>query len=135
MRAASMNSLVGLSRTAVVLALAQVAVGAAMGILGNPDGWLGAAFYGLAYAVPLLLVALALRQGSPARRKIAGWAAAALAASETFIVVANWDGYTSAQATFALAVTVPGVLLYAVIFWAAILRREPRSGPAGRAAA
>ena len=110
---------------AIVLAAAHVLVGAAMAWLGNPSGWLGGVFYALAYGVPLVLVALCLRAKAPAWHMVGGWAALGLAAYCSLIVVANWVGYSTTQAVFATAITVPTVAVYVAAAWVSLARRAP----------
>ena len=129
-----MNLLRGLFWAAIVLAVGHVAVGAVMAVAGNPDGWIGGVFYAAVYALPLLLVALALRVKAAPWRMIAGWAALAMVAYETLILAGNWTGYSTAQAVFATAITVPTALLYALIFWAVIVRHPAGAPPVGRTA-
>lgn len=129
-----MNLLRGLSWAAIVLGVGHIAVGAVMALAGNPDGWIGGMFYAAVYGLPLLLVALALRAHASTWRMIAGWAALAMAAYETLILAANWAGYSTAQAVFATAITVPTALLYALIFWAVIVRNPAAAPPVGRTA-
>jgi hypothetical protein len=125
-----MKLLIRLSWAAIALASAQVLVAAAMTLLGNPSGWLGGVFYAVAYALPLVLVALALRSHRPVWPKMAGWAALGIAAYDILIVVANWAGYSTTQAVFATSITVPAVAVYGAVFWATVVRRPPAAAPA-----
>jgi hypothetical protein len=129
-----MNLLRGLSWAAIILAVGHAAIGVTMAVAGNPDGWIGGVFYVAVYAVPLLLVALALRGHASLWRKVAGWAALAIAAYETLILAGNWTGYSAAQAVFVTAITVPTALLYALIFWAVIVRHPADAATLGRSA-
>ena len=127
-------TLIRVSWAAIVLAAAHVLVGAAMAWLGNPSGWLGGVFYALAYGVPLVLVALCLRAKSPAWQRAGGWAAVGLAAYCSLIVAGNWVGYSTAQAVFATAITVPTVAVYVAAAWVTIARRVPATPGFGKAA-
>ena len=118
-----------LSRAALVLAGVHVAVGAGMGVIGNPDGWLGGALYAFAYAFPMVLIALAIRAASRSWQKAGAWAAIILAVYDTLVVVGNWSGYSGAQTVFVVSITVPTVILYALVFWAVVLRRPAAAAP------
>jgi hypothetical protein len=104
------------------LAAAQVLVGVGVSLLPNPEGWVGGIFYAGMYALPLLLMAVALRSSRRPWHIVAGWGALLLAVFYSLVVVGNWSGYSAAQAAFALALTAPTVLVDLLVFWATILR-------------
>jgi hypothetical protein len=122
--------LLRLAWIALALGAAHVIVALGMSWSANPEGWVGSLLYALMYALPLLLVALALRSSRWFWRTLAGWVALLLATYYVLLIVVNWSGYSNSQATFALAVTLPTVALDLVIFWAAGLHR---GGPAAAA--
>lgn len=118
--------LVRLSRAAFVLAALHVIVAVGVSFSDNPEGRLGGILYAALYGVPLVLIGLGLRSGERRLTMFAGWAALVLGAYYTLVVVGNWSGYASWQATFAVAITTPTTLLLPAIFWGAILHR-PKS--------
>jgi hypothetical protein len=113
-----------LAWTATVLAAAHALVGIGISIVPNPDGWLGGIFYAAVYTLPLLLIGFALRSSRPLPHTVAGWVALLLAIFYSMVVVGNWSGYSTPQATFAVAITVPTVAFDLLIFWATILRPQ-----------
>lgn len=115
-----------LSWIAMALAAVQVAVGIGVSVVGNAEGWVGGILYALLYALPLLLIALALRSSRSSLHTAAGWAALVLAAFYSLVVIGNWSGYSSQMAIFAVCITVPTVALDLVIFWAIVLHRSGR---------
>jgi hypothetical protein len=121
-----MRTLIHLSWLAMALAATHAAVGIAMSLVGNPGGWFGGILYALMYAVPLLLIALALRSSHSSLHAAAGWVALVLGAFYSLVVAGNWSGYSSQMAVFAVCITVPTAALDLVIFWAAVLRRSAR---------
>ena len=113
------------------LAAAQAVVGIGVTLFPNPEGQLGGILYAGMYALPLLLMALALRSPRRLWQLMAGWAALFFAASYSMVVVGNWSQYSTARAAVALAVTVPTVAVDLLIFWAAILRPLRPTSPSG----
>jgi hypothetical protein len=116
-----------LSWFALALAAAHVLVGMAMTFAGNTEGPFGGVLYAAFYAIPLLLIALALRSVRQGWHTTAGWAALVLAVFYVAVVLGNRSGYSTQAATFAVMVTVPTAVLDLAIFWAGILRRPRRS--------
>jgi hypothetical protein len=114
---------------AIGLGVAHVLVALGMVILGNPEGPLGGVLYAFLYALPLVLIALALRSSRRRLRYVAGCAALLLAAYYTLVVGANWSGYSTQTSIFALGVSVPTVALDLVIFWATVIHRPGRRSP------
>jgi hypothetical protein len=112
----------GLSWAALGLAAIHVAVGIAMAVIGNAEGWLGGLMYAVLYATPLVLIAVALRSSGSAWHRAAGWAALLLGSYYALIVVGNWPGYSAETMIFALGITVPTVALDLAIFWATVVR-------------
>jgi hypothetical protein len=112
---------------AIGLSLAHVVVALGMMILGNPEGLAGGVLYAFLYALPLVLIALALRSSRRWLLNVAGSAALLLAAYYSLVVGANWSGYSTQTSIFALGVSVPTVALDLVIFWATVVHR-----PGGR---
>ena len=121
-----MRLLIRLSWIAMALAAAQVAVGIAMSLVGSSEGWVGGILYALLYALPLVLIALALRSPRSSLHTAAGWVALILSVFYSLLVVGNWSGYSSQMAVFAACITVPTVGLDLVIFWATVLHRSER---------
>lgn len=117
---------IGLSGAHVVVALGMV-------MLGNPEGLLGGVLYALLYALPLVLIALALRSSRRWLRNVAGCAALLMAAYYSLVVGANWSGYSTQTSIFAVCVSAPTVALDLVIFWASVLHRPGGRSPSPRA--
>jgi chromate transport protein ChrA len=115
-----------LSLIAMALAAVQVAVGIGVSFFGTDGGWFGGVVYAVLYALPLLLIALALRSSRSSFHTAAGWAALVLAVYYCFIVVASWSSGFSRDDVFMVCTTAPTVALDLVIFWAAVLHRWGR---------
>jgi hypothetical protein len=115
-----------LSLIAMGLAAAQVVVGIGVSFFGTDGGWLGGVGYALLYALPLLLIALALRSSRSFFHIAAGWAALVLAVYYCFIVVASWSSGFSRDDVFMVCTTAPTVALDLIIFWVAALHRSAR---------
>lgn len=116
---------------ALGLAAVQAAVGVVLALVSNEEGWIGALLYVCLYAVPLLLLGMALRSAEHVLRTAAGWVALALGVAYTVVVAVNWGGYSSAQAILAVGITVPTVVVDLAIFWAAAMPgRSGTSEPA-----
>lgn len=120
-----MRLLKRLAWVALALAAVDVAVGIVMAFVPNPEGWAGGILFIGFYAVPLVLMGLALRSSHPVLHTIAGWAALLLAAYDGLVLIGNWSGYSSLTALFAVSITIPTVALCLVIFWAAVIRARP----------
>ena len=121
-----MRLLMRLSLIAMALAAVQVVVGIGVSFFGTDGGWFGGVVYALLYALPLLLIALALRSSRSSFHAAAGWAALVLAAYYGFIVVASWSSGFSRDDVFMVCTTAPTVALDLVIFWATVLHRFGR---------
>jgi hypothetical protein len=121
-----MRALVRLAWIGLAIAGLQLLVSVVVFVLPNPEGWLGGLLYAAFYAVPLALIALALRSGIPWLQTSCGWLAMLLAICFTAIPIGNWAGYASLQAVFAVAITVPTVLFYLAVFWTVVTRRGVR---------
>ncbi len=124
-RPLEMRLLTRLSWVAMALAALHGGVGVGLSFYGT-EGWFGGIVYALLYALPLLLIALALRSSRSWLHIAAGWAALVLAVYCSFIVVASWSGF-SRDDVFMVCTTAPTVALDLVIFWATVLRRSRRS--------
>ena len=114
---------------ATMLAAAQLLVAIGLALFPNPEGWPGGIFYAGMYALPLLLIGLALR--SPDRRwhLLAGWASLILAIFYCMVVIGNWSGYSSTQVIFAVVITAPTVAIDLLISWTTLLQGlRPGSG-------
>ena len=109
-----------LSIVMLAVGTAELLVATLMAALGNPEGWLGGLLFGLLYAVPLLLLGAMLRSTRAWLRKTAGWAALLLVIGLAALLPANWDGYSPAQATMAVVLTVPVVVVGLVAFWVTV---------------
>jgi hypothetical protein len=120
-----MRLLIRLSWIAMALAAAQVVIAIGVSFFGTDGGWFGGILYALLYALPLLLIALALRSSHSWLHTAAGWAALVLAGYYSFIVVASWSGQ-SKEDVFMVCTTAPTVGLDLVIFWATVLHRSRR---------
>ena len=115
---------------AAALAAGHAAIAVFMAIVPNPEGPVGGLAYAAMYVLPAALVALGLWTRRVPWRLITGWAALLLAALYAGVVVGNWTGYSPEQTAVSLAVTVPTVAVYLLVFWATVLvRARPR--PAG----
>ena len=106
------------------LAGLELVLGFAMAIVGSSEGWVGAFLYSLMYALPALLIALALGSRRPSLHRGAAWAALLLAVCYVLIVVGNWPGYSKQMTILAVGAAAPAVALYLAIFSAAVLRRS-----------
>jgi hypothetical protein len=126
-----MPRLTRLSWIALALAGLHVVAGIGVSFLGTDGGWPGGVGYVLLYALPLLLIALALRSSRSWLHTSAGWAALILAGFYCFSVVASWSPGFSRDDVFMVCTTAPTVALDLVIFWAAILRRWGRLATSG----
>lgn len=124
-----MRLLTRLSWVAIGLAAVHCGVGVGVSFYG-PEGWFGGIVYALLNALPLLLIALALRSSRSWLHIAAGWAAFVLAVYYCFIVVASWSGF-SRDDVFIVCTTAPTVALDLVIFWATVLRRSSRPATTG----
>jgi hypothetical protein len=113
-----MRLLTPLAWIAVALAAAHVLVGIGVAFVGNEEGSVGGVFYVLVYALPLLLIAGALRSSRRSWHTAAGWAALLLAVFYSLVVVGNWSGYSTSTATFAISITAPTAALDLVVVWA-----------------
>jgi len=109
----------------VALAALQVVAGIGVSFFGTDGGWFGGALYGLLYALPLLLLGVALRSSRSWLQAAAGWVALILAAYYCFIVIASWSS-SWRDDVFMVGTTAPTVALDLVIFWATVLRRWGR---------
>ena len=119
-----------LAWAAFVLAVAHVAVGVGMVVVGNEEGVGGAFLYMALFAVPLVLIGLGLRSSEARWRSTAGWVALVLAAYYVFVVIGNWSGYTGSEAALALGASLPTSALELLIFRAVMLggsRGYPRT--------
>jgi hypothetical protein len=125
-RVGEMRSLLRLSWVAMALAAAQVVVGIGVSFFGTDTGWQGGVAYALLYALPLLLIALALRSSRSSFSTAAGWAALVLAVFYCFIVFKSWSSSFSGDDVFMVCTTAPTVALDLVIFWATVLHRLGR---------
>jgi len=125
-----MRLLTRLSWMAMALAALNCGVGVGLSFYGT-EGWFGGIAYALLYALPLLLIALALRSSRSRLHIVAGWATFVLAVFYSFSVVASWSGF-SRDDVFIVCTTAPTVALDLVIFWATILRRSRRPATTGR---
>lgn len=121
-----MRLLIRLSWIAMALAALHVVVGIGVSFFGTDGGWFGGVVYALLYALPLVLIALALRSSRSSFHIAAGWAALVLAVYYCFIVVASWSSGFSRDDVFMVCTTAPTVALDLVIFWAAALHRSAR---------
>jgi hypothetical protein len=115
-----------LSWIALALAAVQVVVGIGVSFFGTDGGWFSGVGYDLLYALPLLLIALALRSSRSWLHIAAGWAALVLAVCYCFIVIASWSPGFSRDDVFMVCTTAPTVALDLVIFWATVLHRFGR---------
>jgi hypothetical protein len=111
---------------ALGLAAVHVVVGIGVGLFGTDGGLFGGAAYALLYALPLLLIALALRSSRAWLHTAAGLAALILAVFDVFIVVASWSPGLTSDDVFMVCTTTPTVALDLAIFWAAVLRHSRR---------
>jgi hypothetical protein len=125
-----MRLLIRLSWIAMALAALQVVVAIGVSFFGTDGGWFGGVLYALLYALPLLMIALALRSSHSWLHTAAGWAALVLAVYYSFIVVASWSG-NSRDDVFMVCTTAPTVALDLVISWATVLRRSRRPATTG----
>jgi hypothetical protein len=116
----------------LALAAVHVLIGVGMAVVGNSEGRVGGFLFALMYALPLALIALALRSSKRRRRATAGWAALLLSVFYSAVVAGNWSGYSTPQAIFMVGVTAPTVAVTLAGFWATVLNaatglRRPQS--------
>jgi hypothetical protein len=126
-----MQLLTRLAWTALALAGLHVLAGIGVSFFATDGGWPGGVLYVLLYALPLLLIALALRSSRSWLHITAGWAALVLAGFYCFSVVASWSPGFSRDDVFMVFTTAPTVALDLVIFWAAALRHRGRPAASG----
>jgi hypothetical protein len=123
------------ARIALVLAAAHVVVGVVMSFIENPEGPAGGVLYALLYALPLLLIGLALRSSRSGFRTAAGLGAFILGTFYVMTVAENWAFYSPEQAVFAAAITVPTVAVDIATIWVTLLHRPARPMPPAPTAA
>lgn len=113
----------------IALAAVESVVAIGIGAAGGTEGTQGGMYFGLLFALPLVVVGIALSRPSPRLHAGAAAAAALLAVAYVLILVGNWSGYTAAQRVVAPLLLIPAVIDYlavlAVVFVEA-RRRTPR---------
>jgi hypothetical protein len=125
----NMTPVTAVARTALGLATVHLFVGLAMGLLGNPEGPLGGVAYAVFYALPLLLIGLALRSSRRGYHVAAGVGALILGAFYAITVVGNWTFYSTEVAIFSAGITIPTVAVDLLVAWATLLHRPGRARP------
>lgn len=117
------------SAEVLVLAGAEFVIAVVISLTPNPEGWLGGLVYFLVYGGPLLAMAWALRSGRRWLVRAAGIGAAAFGVYCLVVPIGNWAGYAGwwEQARAVIA-SIPPIVASVLVFWAAILRHEPRAG-------
>lgn len=115
-----------LARVGWAIAGAQVLVGAVLAFVPNAEGWFGGILFAAFYAIPTSLVAMSLRSRRRWLRTACGWGALLLAVFLIAIPIGNWPGYSSYEAAFAVAVTVPPAVFDLAVFRVAVVRQAGR---------